>query len=189
MISKLFLTSIFVGVVFLSFTGSASAATPPTFPACSNPQGTLKVNYDQGSHGIVGDLSENRGTDAVYTLNTDTLLQCFCSEDGRGIQTNWWKVSSLTDEEIQTLKNSGWFFVANGALWGLASAPYLAKNSDYTCRGGPGGAVLSATTRSTPQVLGLATTGNAASIAALAVLGVVLLLLGILLAKISARKI
>lgn len=134
---------------------------------------------------MVGDFSENRGSDTVYSLNgNDTLMQCFCSEDGQGVQTNWWKVSSLTDEEIQTLKNDGWFFVPNGALWGLDNTEYMAKNSDYACRGASttSTAVL-ASSDTKGSVLGLASTGSATSIATLAGLGVTSLLLGLFLRR------
>lgn len=134
---------------------AAQAVTTPDFPNCANPQGTLKVSYDEGVHGIVGRSAEYKGSDSVYQVNDNTLLQCFCSEDGNGIQTNWWKIDSLTEDEIQTLKNLGWSYVPNGALWGLEDAVYMAKSDEYACSGseesdaGTGG-----------QVLGLATTGN-----------------------------
>lgn len=112
---------------------SAHALTTPTFPACANPQGIVKVEYSEGAHGIAGDTNPHTGTDSVYTLNADTLTQCFCSIYGNGIQTNWWKVSSLTDEEVDILKKEDWIFIPDGALWGLEAAPYLAKNNPYGC--------------------------------------------------------
>ena len=86
----------------------------------------------------MGSTATYTGSDKVYTLDENTTTQCFCAEDGQGIQTNWWKISSLTSDELKILENSGWLYVANGALWGLVEAPYMAINSNYTC-GGIGG--------------------------------------------------
>ena len=111
------------------------AVDVPSFAVCTNPQGTVKVSYPSGTHGIPGRTDTFNGSDTVYQLTNDTLVQCFCAVDGRGIQTNWWNVSSLTQQEIDTLKNQGWIFIPNGALWGLDEAEYLAINSDYSCQG------------------------------------------------------
>jgi hypothetical protein len=99
-------------------------------------------------------------------------LQCFCSIDGNGIQTNWWKVSSISQDQIEELKKQGWVFVGNGADWGLEQGPYLAKNQDYSCKSsgntggssttnnGTGGITLGTSAENNPQVLGLAATGT-----------------------------
>jgi hypothetical protein len=157
-------------VIFLSaFVGNAYAATVPTFPVCSNPQGTVKVSYDSGTHGVVGDATTYTGKDTVYTLSENTLTQCLCTTNGNGIQTNWWKASSLTQEEINVLVNEGWKFVQDGSAWGLSSAPYLAKNSTYSCTGGSGGTSDNNSSNSnssnsvagvTQAILALASTGN-----------------------------
>jgi len=105
----------------------------PTFPACSNPQGTVKVSYDEGVHGIPGNPSDYSGSDEVRILSGNTLFQCFCSINGDGIQTNWWKVSSLSFDQVEYLLDQGWVYVPNGALWGLDEDPYLAHNSPYEC--------------------------------------------------------
>ncbi|MBI2009894.1 MAG: hypothetical protein HYS86_01820 [Candidatus Chisholmbacteria bacterium] len=161
---------------------TAAAQAVPTFPACGSPQGDVKVSYSEGTHGIVGDTATYTGSDAVYTLTDTTLTQCFCTEDAsRGIQTNWWKVSSLTEQEIEVLRREGWSFVPNGALWGLGSEPYLAKNSDFACEGGQGGSVLGASTNG--KVLGLATTGSMPLIVGLIALGVVLLVMALKLRR------
>jgi len=159
------------------------ALTPPEFPACSNPQGTLKVKYDSGTHGIVGETGTFTGSDSVYDVDEDQTLQCFCSENGDGTQTNWWKISSLTQDEIDTLKVLGWFFVPSGAPWGLSSDPYMAFNSTYACRGGNG--VVLAQSTSTGSVLGLASTGNIVYLLVLALAGLLSLITGIFLRKIS----
>src|SRR5438105_1101896 len=90
------------------FSGQAFAYQVPQFPSCANPQGTLKVNYDSGTHGIAGKTDSFSGKDSVYTISPEALTQCFCSTNGQGIQTNWWKVSSLTESEINLLKSQGW---------------------------------------------------------------------------------
>lgn len=125
-------------VLLFAVVGAVNAATPPDFPLCSNPQGTLKVSYDSGTHGIVGGTS-GTGSDTVYYTGEDTLMQCFCSTNGSGIQTNWWKISSLTQDEIDQLKKLGWTYIPSGANWGLDDSSYMAKNIDYTCGGGGGG--------------------------------------------------
>lgn len=151
-----------ISIVFTTLisTAQASAQTVPSFPSCINPQGSLKVSYSEGTHGIVGRSESYTGSDAVYRLNEDTLTQCFCADDGSGIQTNWWKASSLSENEIQTLRNQGWYYVPNGGLWGLSADPYLAQNSSYTCRGGIGGGDILGSELDIGSILGLAATGN-----------------------------
>ncbi|EKD65417.1 MAG: hypothetical protein ACD_50C00095G0004 [uncultured bacterium] len=157
------------------------ALSVPEFPSCTNPTGTnLRVQYDDGVHGLVGSTAEYRGKDSVYNINgnSDQILQCLCTDKGEGIQTNWWKVSSLNNSEIQTLRDQGWHYIASGALWGLDSAPYMAYNSRYTCNGevqGVGG----------PEVLGLAATGDKIQLYSMIgiITGVSFLLLGFLMLR------
>lgn len=155
------------------------AVTPPDFPACANPQGTLQVSYEDGIHGIAGKTAEYKGSDSVYKLGDTTWLQCFCSQEGEGIQTNWWKVSSLTEDDIQILKNQGWSFIPTGALWGLDDEPYMAKNAPYACTG----KILASAASTAESVLGLASTGNISLIYGLASVGAGSLFLGILARK------
>lgn len=175
MVAKI--VSILILLIFsFVFTTSVSAVATPGFPICSNPQGTLKVEYNEGTHGVVGNTSEYKGSDKVYTLSDSTLIQCFCANNGNGIQTNWWKASSLTEEEIEILKRQGWYWVPNGALWGLENVSYLAFNSSYNCKGeggigGPQGSVLGASTTS------LATTGNTIILYTIAGIGLTSLIL------------
>ncbi len=49
------------------------------------------------------------------------------------------RLSLPSQNEIDELKNDGWIFIPNGAAWGLAEAPYLAKNIQYSCVAGSGG--------------------------------------------------
>jgi hypothetical protein len=121
------------------------------------------------------------------------LIQCFCSEDGSGIQTNWWKISSLTQDEINTLKNLNWVFIPSGSVWGLDDAVYMAKNTDYACgstsSGDEGdnndssGEVLGTSTSSSQgqAVLGLAATGNSLLLYTLLITGLLFIVSGKLL--------
>ncbi len=123
-------------VVFLaSFVVQATAqVSPPDFPVCSvlSEQGD-KAHFESGLHQIPGGgLLE--GSDDVYSLGSGNYYQCFCPPEGaEGIQTNWWRIDQLTQEEIQNFINSGWLFVGNGLVWDLEDADYLARNSASSC--------------------------------------------------------
>jgi hypothetical protein len=127
-----------LSTILVLFIGStkALAVDAPDFPTCLNPQGAIIVNYADGTHGIVGSTMQYSGSDTVYQLDAERLQQCFCSTDGTGIQTNWWKTSSLDLEQIQILENAGWIYIPNGSLWGLQEGPYMTLNSGYSCLGG-----------------------------------------------------
>ncbi len=112
---------------------TALAVEVPNFPSCSTYSGQSVVNYSSGVHGIPGLSGEYVGSDVVYTVGDSQTLQCFCAVTGSGIQTNWWKQSSLTEQQINSLKNTGWIFIPSGQPWGLADAPYFAQNSYYNC--------------------------------------------------------
>lgn len=162
------------------------AVEVPAFPSCASPRGEVRVQYSDGTHGIVGSTSTYVGSDVVYTVTDDTILQCFCSVDGTGIQTNWWNASSLSEDQVAVLKAEGWFYVPAGNLWGLEASPYVAKNTSYSCLPSPSASPTPAPSSSnssnnssssssssdsngtgggsTGSVLGLATTGNALAI-------------------------
>lgn len=171
------------------------ASTAPVFPACINPQGTVKAHYAQGTHGIVGNSGTYTGSDTVYQITDKTVMQCFCAENGEGIQTNWFEVSNLSESDIKNLIVQGWILVPNGALWGLNNASYLAQNSTYSCKGssnGTGGssssntggqAILSQATTNVGAVLGLANTGTLGTVYSLISAGSVAVILGLLLNK------
>lgn len=112
-----------------------SQITIPSFPSCPNPGGTLKASYSTGTHGIPG-LGEFAGSDSVYTQSETTLVQCFCAPNGAGTQTNWWKVSSLSHDQVAELRAAGWIFIPTGLDWGLEDQPYLAKNISFNCNSG-----------------------------------------------------
>lgn len=166
---------VFIAVLIASGGQAAYAVTKPNFPSCTNPQGVLKIQYSDGIHGIAGNSANYSGSDSVYTLTEETLLQCFCAQDGQGIQSNWWKVSSLSQAEINILKRDGWVFVVNGLVWGLDDAPYLVRNGAYDCPAG-GGEVAGA-------VLGWAATGNTPLVSILAIAGSTALLIGVWLKR------
>lgn len=115
--------------------------TEPTFPHCLDLQGQVKVVHYSGTHGIPGDLNTYTGKDQVNWLSESTLVQCFCPDKGvNGIQTNWWKITDFSERSIETLIKLGWVYIPNGEKWGLQEGPYLAKNTEYVCKGtgGPG---------------------------------------------------
>lgn len=185
MLGRFFLSTLLALSLLLVVGGSkANAITTPNFPSCENPQGSLVVSYDSGTHGVVGDSGNFTGKDSVYSVTDDTLIQCLCTDQGQGIQTNWWKLSSMENGQVQTLKNMGWFYVPDGSLWGLAASPYMAINISYTCVGGQGGGrtgggeVLGAATQS---VLGLATTGDVLFVYSIFGLGILALFAGLVL--------
>lgn len=188
------------------------AVTDPEFPSCTSITGTLIVSYPDGTHGIAGSTDTYTGSDSVYNVGEGLVTQCFCSVDGKGIQTDWWNASSLSQEQTAVLKSQGWFYIPDGNLWGLESGPYLAKNTQYSCL--PGSTVPSNGGSSqgdgksdgrsdgrsscpkctappqgqilaaeTGQVLGLATTGNIVAVYATFILSFLLLGIGSKLLK------
>lgn len=202
-----FIVSFLIVLVFLisgTFSQASAAITPPNFPMCSNPIGNLQADYATGTHGIVGNVVSFSGADKVYTFANDNALQCFCPENGSGIQTNWWKIESMTEAEIRELENDGWLYVANGANWGLAQGAYLAKNISYSCsndsgnggggssssNSGDGSSSSSSSSNSgsggvlgAGSVLGLATTGSMVKILEFIVFGFALIATGIVVRK------
>lgn len=178
----------------------ALAIDVPNFPSCLSPQGTVRVEYADGTHGIVGSTATYTGSDRVYELSSTTLQQCFCGVDGLGIQTNWWNASSLSEEQVGSLVKEGWFYVPNGSLWGLLADPYLAKNSEYRCLNSPSPTSSSSNSSSSSsssnsssssdqqsgEVLGFAGTGDSLTFISLAVLSI--LFLGLALRRSHVQK-
>jgi hypothetical protein len=130
---KVLLSLFFVVLAMGTFVPRVYAIDVPSFPSCVSINGTLKVSYDSGIHGIVGDPSVHQGSDKVYLVGDSNLTQCFCSETGAGIQTNWWKVSSLNQDQIDQLTKQGWTYIPSGSAWGLDDSAYMAQNSSYSC--------------------------------------------------------
>jgi hypothetical protein len=169
MVKKIFGLPLFF-LAYLLVANSTFAVNIPDFPLCPNPGGTVIASYDEGTHGIVGDYNTHTGSDKVYKTTDTTYVQCFCPTAGNdGIQTKWWNASSLTEDEIKGLQNSGWIFVGNGAEWGLINDPFIAMNSSFSCNGGTGGGGGSSQSSSSSnqgsqgQVLGASTTVLAAT--------------------------
>lgn len=157
----------------------------PNFPSCANPTGNLKVKYETGKHAIIGESTLRDGKDEVYWVEGGIAIQCFCPENGDGIQTNWWNVPGITQSEIDSFKAQGWYFVPTGAAWGLYDEPYLAKNASFSCKGGENGG-------GNNPVGGigggsvLASTGDNFRYAGSLVIGLVLLIGGLMLKKSNA---
>lgn len=167
-------------IILLANANAASAEQGSEFPSCIAPQGKLIANYDNGTHGIIGQGSRI-GKDSVYLLDNGNTAQCFCSVNGHGIQTNWQKTSSLTQDEIKILENEGWIFVPDGTAWGLPEGSYLAKNSDYACYSSSTTNSSSGTSIVQSASGNLASTGNILFIAQILGLGVLFSLIGIAL--------
>lgn len=203
---KIVFSLLLVTVSILAQAGRILAYEIPQFTTCVNPQGEVRASYENGTHGIAGQSGSFEGKDTVYTLSGDALTQCFCSSDGSGIQTNWWKVSSLTEQEVNVLQSQGWNYIPNGALWGLENTPYLALNSEYICKSGSGagtGGSSSSTSSNNSSnssssgsgggvlgvssgigaVLGLASTGNINFLLAIFSLAIISLSSGLILKK------
>ena len=184
-LSKLLFILTAVPFAVLSMAQTAQATTVPQFPSCLAPQGTLKVQYESGNHGIAGDTQTYSGKDAVYTISDNNLMQCLCRDNGAGTQTNWLKASNFSDSEIANLKVDGWIYIPNGSAWGLENVPYLAKNENYTCKGSTAVGGASATNNSSSSsnassgVLGLASTGNSHFVFGVFALSVIFFTLGI----------
>lgn len=164
-------------------TQPAFAVSTPDFGSCLNPQvGASQVN-NGNNHGVAGQTTTYPGTDTIYNLSNGNVLQCLCPDSGSGIQTNWLKVNGLSNDDVSVLESQGWIYVATGSSWGLDDTPYLAQNSDYSCRGeGPTptpNPVVESSTQS------LAYTGSAVAIYGLILAGVTSLIAGLLLNKFS----
>jgi hypothetical protein len=193
-IRKFFLLAV-ASLVFIYPIKVSAISSTPNFPSCVNPSGKQVVAYTSGTHGVPGRSEAFSGVDIVYEQSNKNYTQCLCVSGGEGIQTNWWKTGSITEEEIDFLKADNWILVPDGSLWGLEKASYMAKNIAYSCnsdnRGGSGsssnsssdGQVQGATTTRFGQVLGLATTGTLPAIVVYFVLGSILVLISRLLKK------
>lgn len=129
-----------VAVLFSLTVQTVRAVSAPPLFSCTAPVGSTVASYSVGTHGIVGDASTHTGSDAVYRVDSDHLLQCFCPDNNQsGIQSNWWKVTDLSEEDLSYFQKIGWIYVPNGALWGLDESPYLVKNDFYQCHPSDGG--------------------------------------------------
>jgi len=167
---------VLIAIIFAQPRASA-AAEPATLYSCLAPKGDIVASYPAGIHGIVGRQEVYYGNDVVYK-NSNNFLQCFCDEHGGGIQTNWVNAQYMSDQQLSNFKSNGWIYVENGSVWGLSTDPYIAKNSQYQCkgRGGVGGANA------------FAPTGNLLSIALIALMGTGFLLDGYLISRFKKQN-
>lgn len=121
-------------VIFGTIVTPVAHAADFTTYSCLAPQGTMIVSYDEGVHGIIGSTAAHEGSDVVYRTG-DNYLQCYCNDNGDGIQTNWINARDLSSEQISAYRRDGWIYAETGSSWGLTNDPYLAKNASYICRG------------------------------------------------------
>ena len=131
---KLLISTSLSALLLVLSAANVFAVPLPSFTSCVNPSGQIVAQYATGLHGIVGMQPDVEGSDTVYRVSEQTYTQCYCPVEGtEGIQTDWWNVKDLSQEDIDASIQDGWIFVANGADWGLEADPFLAKNSSFTC--------------------------------------------------------
>lgn len=129
-------STVISAALFLGAATPASANAIPDFGSCLNPQWTKtqdNILHDVNGprHGVIG-IGSYLGQDTIYESNGN-VLQCLCTDTGKGYQTNWLKADSLSSEQVKELKAKGWMYVPYGQDWGLQESAYLAKNSEYEC--------------------------------------------------------
>jgi hypothetical protein len=155
----------------------ASGSSAVNFGSCGNPQFKLSQENSGKRHGVVK-VGTFSGVDTVYKSGNNAL-QCLCVDTGKGYETKWLDASRLSQSAIKDYKSKGWILVPTGSSWGLKDVPYLAKNSEYSCK--------SEVVTPTKDILGLASTGNIAFIYLLALVGSVSLITGLVLSSIKPR--
>jgi hypothetical protein len=167
---KLFITTLLISALSVGVVSPVSADTTFDFGSCVNPQiSASQVNYGS-SHGVVGKSPRYSGVDKIYKFENGNVMQCLCPDAGKGIQTNWLKAEGYSEKDINVLKKQGWIYVATGSSWGLSDVPYMAKNIEYTCR---------------EESKVLAATGVSVAIYGLVLAGVISLIAGLLLKRVS----
>lgn len=179
MLKNTLITAITLPVLLAGLTQPVFAVSTPDFGSCVNPQVSASQVNSGNNHGVVGRTTTYAGTDSIYKLSNGNVTQCLCPDNGSGVQTNWLKASNVSSSDVETLKGQGWEYVVTGSAWGLDDTPYLAKNSDYSCKATGGGE-----TKTSP-VLGLAKTGNMLMIYGFLTAGLTALLSGMMLKKFS----
>ncbi len=123
----------------LSTRQSLALVTPPIF-SCQSPVGATIADFNQGTHGIAGDSATYTGSDRVYQVDSNHVVQCFCpSDSNNGIQSNWVKLTDSSEETINYYQKLGWIYVPSGLAWGLDDSPYIVANQSYSCHGDAGG--------------------------------------------------
>lgn len=117
--------------LYLSVAFPAQANSVPNFGTCLNPQWSVSQVNQGTNHGVIN-VGSFPGTDTIYESNGN-VMQCLCTDSGSGYQTNWLKVSGLSEDEVANLRAQGWIYVPYGDDWGLDKGPYLAQNATYAC--------------------------------------------------------
>lgn len=136
MIQKLFLIVLALIVISITSAPVAEAATAPQFPSCENASGTVIAEYDTGVHGIPGKTGTYTGSDKVFVVTEDQILQCYCPDSGsQGIQSNWWKYQDISESDLKIFIKTGWVHILDGSLWGLDNSSYLVQNIPFSCSG------------------------------------------------------
>lgn len=169
-------SALMAGILLLSSVSPVFAVDVPSFPTCPNPSGVQIASYADGTHGIPGRVEVFTGSDNVFRIDESRVVQCYCAPDGNGIQTNWWKVSSLTSEEKAELVKQGWIYIPDGSVWGLNQGDWMAQNFTLSCGDKGGGSssnsnssssststtttIVNTITNVIPQILGFADTGR-----------------------------
>lgn len=196
---KALLTSLTAAGLFLGAATPAQAYNMPEFGSCLNPQWSKTQENHGSDHGVVG-IGTYAGVDSIYESNGN-VLQCLCTTNGKGYQTNWLKADLLSKNEMQDLQAQGWIYVAHGEDWGLNNSKYMAKNSEYTCAectptpvaetptptsSVPGPTETPEVTEApAPRIGGLAPTGNALTIYLAIMAGAAAVVTGLVLRKFS----
>jgi len=128
---KTLITTSITGLLFMSLVVPAYADPMPNFGTCLNPQwNQTQVNY--GSNNGVVNIGTFDGTDTIYSSNGN-ILQCLCTDQGLGYQTNWLNASNYSNSQIDYLTAQGWIYIPDASAWGLGQGAYLAQNSTYSC--------------------------------------------------------
>src|SRR5437868_3093497 len=111
------------GIISIAFVFSAFITAKPIFaftvPAsgsCINPPQNVYNFQNPGTHYVAGTTDSYPGTDSVFaldgngqdTLSSSSVMQCLCPENGKGVQTNWWKATDLSEFDMKTLEAQGW---------------------------------------------------------------------------------
>lgn len=135
-----YLVSFLMLLGFLATASSVSAVNDPPLFSCTAPVGTITAQYNSGVHGIAGSTATYEGSDVVYTIDEKYVLQCFCPSTGStGIQSNWWRIDTLSESERESFIRRGWVFIPDGSKWGLQASEYLVRNAEFSCAGVGGG--------------------------------------------------
>jgi hypothetical protein len=105
------------------------------FGSCLNPQVSANQVNTGSDHGVVGYSGVAfSGTDSIYLLSSNNVMQCLCTDNGQGYQTSWVSANNYSSSEIPNFQSEGWNYFEDASNWGLQGA-YLAKTEKYMCSG------------------------------------------------------